>query len=117
MKRFSLTEELDADCVLSDTARAGEVYRVQRNPAGGVLLTPIARYFVWRPEFIEGFHKYWRVDCFVREHPLAPAPGKLGEALVDALLREGLCDQPLWLSVHKSNELTGREYGEVFDYD
>jgi hypothetical protein len=117
MKRFSLTDSLDADCVLANTARAGEVYHVERNSTGSAALTPVARYFAWRPEFIEGFHAYWRVDCFVRIHALSPDPMKMGEALVAALLRESLCAEPIWLSVHQSEELQGKEYGEVFDYD
>jgi hypothetical protein len=120
MNRFLLTEDFDADCVVSDRARAGEIYRVQGNRSGGAVLTPVARYFAWRPEFIEGFHAFWRVDCFIREHPLAPQPAEsqgLGKALVEALFREGLCNEPLWLSVHRSHELNGTEYGEVFDYD
>ena len=52
---------------------------------GGATLTPVAHYFAWRPEFIEGFHAYWRVDCFVRKHPLSPKPMYLGKALVAAL--------------------------------
>ncbi len=81
------------------------------------MLTPVARYFVWQPEFVEGFHKYWRVDCFVRQHRLSPEPTHLGEALVAALVREGLCAEPIWMSAHRSEELKGKAYGEVFSDD
>jgi hypothetical protein len=117
MKRFSVTDIFQADCVVSEAARAGHIYHVARNAAGGALLTPIARYFVWRPEFVDGFHKHWRVDCFVRQHKLSPDPMSLGESLVAALVREQLCAAPIWMSAHASSELKGRAYGEVFSDD
>ena len=117
MRRFSLTRDLDADCVTSATAHAGEAYHVVRNAEGGAVMTPVARYFAWRPEFPEGFHEHWRIDCFVRVHELAPEPIILGRALVGALIREVLCDEPIWLSVHRAEELKGEALGEVFDFD
>jgi hypothetical protein len=68
VKRFPVTDTFQADCVVSEAARAGKIYHVVRNASGGAMLTPIARYFVWQPEFVEGFHKHWRVDCFVYQH-------------------------------------------------
>ena len=117
MQRFDLNKKFSADCVVTDNARAGELYHVARNSAGGATLTPIARYFVWRPEFVEGFNGYWRVDCFVRQHALSPDPMELGESLVAALIREGLCSEPIWMAAHRSDELTGKAYGEVFSDD
>jgi hypothetical protein len=117
MKRFAVTESFNADCVVSEAARAGEIYHIARNSFGGAMLTPIARYFVWKPEFVEGFHEHWRVDCFVRQHKLSPDPMGLGEALVAALVREKLCDEPIWMSAHKSDEIKGKAYGAVFSDD
>jgi hypothetical protein len=117
MHRFNLDTNFSADCVVTDNARAGELYHVARNAAGGATLTPIARYFVWQPEFVEGCNRYWRVDCFVRQHALSPDPLELGESLVAALVREGLCAEPIWLSAHRSDELKGRAYGKVFSDD
>jgi hypothetical protein len=112
MKRFPVTDMFDADCVVSDGARVGEIYHVVRNSSGGANLTPIARYFVWRPEFVEGYHKYWRVDCFVRQHKLSPDPMSLGESLVAALVREQLCAEPIWMSAHTSDEIKGKACGD-----
>jgi hypothetical protein len=117
MHRFDVSEKICADCVVTERSRAGELYHVARNSAGGATLTPIARYFVWRPEFVEGFNGHWHVDCFVRQHALSPDPTELGECLVAALVREGLCAEPIWMSVHRSDELTGKAYGEVFSAD
>lgn len=117
MKRFSVSQALDADCVVASDSFAGEVYHVQRNSSGGAVLTPIARYFGWKPEFVEGFNPHWHVDCFVRVHELAPDAMSTGQALVAALMREGLCSEPIWLSVHKSEELEGQAYGAVFEDD
>ena len=100
--------------MVSEAARAGLVYHIARNEAGGSLSTPVARYFVWRPEHVEGYHKYWRVDCFVQKHELAPQPMTLGELLVSALLREGLCNEPIWMSAHSSDGEKGKAYGQVF---
>jgi hypothetical protein len=97
MRRFDINATFGADCVVSDEARAGEVYHFARNLAGGAILTPIARYFVWQPQFVEGFHRHWRVDVFVRQHPLSP--------------------EPIWMSAHRSEELKGKAYGEVFSDD
>ena len=117
MIRFAITPNHDADCVVAEDSRIGELYHVVRNSAGGATMTPIARYYVWKPQFIEGFHEHWRVDCFVRQHKLAPDPKTIGEALVQALKTQELCDEPIWLSCYDSKEVAGQAYGEVFDYD
>ena len=58
------------------------------------MMTPIARYFAWKPEFVEGFHGHWRVDCSIRMnkstrsgmHPLAPkAPTEMLNFGIDLL--------------------------------
>jgi hypothetical protein len=113
--RFSINPDYEADCQIAEGTRIGEIYHVVRNVAGGSWNTPIANFFAWRPEFIEGYNAYWRVDCFVRDHALAPPPGEIGEALAHALMREKLCDKPLWVSWHQSRELGGKEFGEVFE--
>ncbi len=99
----------------STDALSGTVHHIKRNNAGGALLTPIALYFVTRPEFVEGFNSHWRLDYFSRVHKLSPEPANAGEELVRALFREGLCFEPLWLSIHKSEELSGKAFGEVFE--
>jgi hypothetical protein len=115
MMRFAVTSEFDAACVIASDAVTGEVYHVVRNSAGGTNYTPVARVFAWRPGHVEGFNAHWRVDCFVRVHPLSPDPKMLGPAVAEALLREGLCTEPLWVSWHRSEELRGKSYGEVFE--
>ena len=108
----------NADCnARGDEIRIGEVYHVVRNNAGGSTSTPIARYFVWRPTYLEGFNEHWRIDCYVREHTLSPDAKTLGLALRDALNRESLCDSPCWVSWHRSNEIGGEPMGEVFDFE
>jgi hypothetical protein len=115
MQRFDVGTQFQADCVVSEKARAGEIYYVARNTGGGAVLTPVAHYFVWRPEFIEGFQPHWRVDCFVRRHQLSPKPTELGGLLVSALVREGLAPEPIWMAAYRSEEVEGKAYGEVFD--
>ncbi len=118
MKRFSVTPSLEADCVVSSDALFGNLYHVQRNASGGALLTPVACYFATRPQFIEGYYSHWRLDCYFREHRLSPDhPIISGEALVLALIRENLACDPLWLSVHRSEELEGKAYGQVFEIE
>jgi hypothetical protein len=117
VKRFDLNPDFSADCTIADKSRSGVVYHVRRNTRGsGATLTPIARYFAWQPEFVEGFNRHWRVDCFVTRHPLAPGePALLGKALVGALMRENLCAEPIWLSSHRSDDEKGQAYGSVFE--
>jgi hypothetical protein len=115
MMRFVVTPEFDAACVNTPDAVAGEVYHVVRNSVGGADHTPVARFFAWRPSYFEGFHPHWRVDCFVRTHPRSPDPKRMGPALAEALLRESLCTEPLWVSWHRSEELQGKGFGEVFE--
>jgi hypothetical protein len=115
--RFSVTPDLDAACVMTAAAVSGEVYHVVRNSAGGANYTPVARFFAWRPGYVEGLHAHWRVDCFVRVHPLSPDPKRLGPALAESLLREALCTEPLWVSWHRSEELQGKAYGEVLEQE
>ena len=115
MMRFAVTPEFDAGCVFTPDAVSGEVYHVVRNPAGGADYTPVARFFAWRPGYVEGVHAHWRIDCFVRVHPRSPEPKQLGPALAEALMRESLCTEPLWVSWHRSEELQGKAFGEVFE--
>lgn len=117
MRTLTIDRNFKADYVESEGSRCGEIYHVRRNRAGGGTWTPIARYFAWRPVFIENFHPHWRIDCFVRKHKLAPRPEKLGRALATSLIEAGLCERPVWVSWHKSEELGGDAYGEVFDFD
>lgn len=117
MKRFSVTDTFDVACVTTSESAAGEVFRVERNAAGGAYRTPIGKFFAWHPEFVENVHPHWRVDCFVRKHPLAPDPASIANALAGALLREFICSEPLWVSWHRSEEISGKAYGEVFDFD
>jgi hypothetical protein len=115
MKRFDVSDTLQADCTVSTSALSGTLYHFKRNAAGGALLTPVARYFGTQPEFVEGYNKHWRLDCYFRDHKLSPEPLAGGEALVVALMKEGICTTPLWLSVHRSEELKGKAYGQVFE--
>jgi hypothetical protein len=118
MMGFQINEHFSADGVISERSRAGRIFHIRRNRVGsGMILTAVARYFVWQPEFVEGYHRHWRVDCFVQRHVLAPEPMPLGEALVNALIRERLCDEPIWLSVHRCDDEKGKAYGKVFEDD
>jgi len=117
MMRFSIAPTLDAACLISSEFVSGEVYHVQRNSAGGANFTPIARFFAWRPVHVENFHPHWRVDCFVRVHELSPHPMLVGKALAEGLLKESICTEPLWVSWHRSEEIGGANFGEVFDFD
>jgi hypothetical protein len=117
MIRFDLNSDFSVDCTVADKSRSGQIYHVRSNVIGtGKMLTGVARYFAWQPDFVEGYNRYWRVDCFVTHHPLAPhEPMVLGQALVAALIREKLCAEPIWLSSHRSNDEKGRAYGDVFE--
>ena len=115
MMRFAISPEFDAACVITPGAVSGEVYHVARNSAGGADFTAVARFFAWRPDYVEGCHEHWRVDCFVRVHVCSPEPKRLGSELAEALLRESLCTEPLWISWHRSEELHGKAFGDVFE--
>ena len=117
VRRFAISDKFEANFVEDESSRSGEVYFVERNNGGGANLTPIARFFAWRPEYIEGSHPHWRIDCFVRKHTLAPNAKWLGKALTEAIIQNGICDPPIWTSWHSSEELQGEAYGEVFDLD
>jgi len=52
----------------------------------------------------------------VNRHPLAPGePMTLGQALIAALKREGLCNEPIWLCSHRSNDEKSEAFGKVFE--
>ena len=105
-----------AFAVLYSRIHAPHLYRERKCPQGHVV-TPIARFFAWRPVHPEGYHPHWRVDCFVRVHELSPEPKMLGKALAKGLLQEAICTEPLWVSWHRSEEIGGTNFGEVFDFD
>lgn len=117
MRRFDLAGDYEADCHVAERFRVGAIYHCKRNRDGGAVLTPVARFFCWRPHFTEGFHEHWRVDCYVRDHKLAPSPDRAGRDLVVALLREEICTEPIWVSSHTASEVKGEAFGDVFDLD
>lgn len=96
--------------------RIGEIYHVRRNHIGsGSVSTPIAKYFVWRPPYIEGVNSHWRIDCFVRKHKFSGNPKRLAKLLTSNLQDLGLCDCPIWVSWYKSEELGGEKVGHLFE--
>lgn len=117
MERFPISESYEADCRVSGETRIGEVYHALRSAGGGAMLTPVARFFAYRPGYIENAHPHWRVDCFVRRHRLARDAERISRDLVAALVSMGYCHEPIWVSWHRSKEIKGAAYGEVFDFD
>jgi hypothetical protein len=98
--------------------RNGMIFHVERNASGGSVSTPIARYFTTRPDVgAEGYHSHERIDCIVRDHPLAPAEDWLGRQLADVLLARQVVTEPIWVSWHRATEIGGEARGHVFDFD
>jgi hypothetical protein len=62
-----------------------------------------------------GTNPHWRIDCFVRDHPLADKPERLGKLLTDKLQELGLCEEPIWTSWYVSSEVGGERRGELYD--
>ena len=117
MKRFVITDDFSAECVVGPDSFAGQLFHVHRNPQGGANLTPVARFFGWRPSYIEGGPRTLAYRCFFKSSDLAKQPLALGEVLVDAVVREAICSEPIWLSVHRSEELRGKAYGQLFELE
>lgn len=123
-KKAPLMKTLPVDTNLFITSdaeggfRHGEIFHVERNADGGTLNTPIGRYFTTKPNIeVEGYHPHSRIDCFVREHELAPAEEWLTRRLSDVLLKNAIVEEPLWISWHRAKEIGGEARGEVFDFD
>ena len=117
MQRFTVDHMHEAQITLGDQFFWGEILHGARNASGGGNFTPIANFFGTRPVYAENFKDHWRIDCFVRKHPLSPNPKQLGLALVEALKTNQLCKDPIWVSWHSNEELGGEAFGEVFDFD
>ena len=118
MHKFDLDRQFWAMGDESGQTRIGEIHHISRNKTGdGSVSTPVCRYYVWRPEYTEGVHPYWRIDCFVREHPLAGEPSELAKMLASQMIKHGLIEEPIWNSWHKSTELDGEAMGELFEDD
>lgn len=114
--RLAIDATFEVECSPSALAFSGEIYHVSRNRLGsGSISTPVARFFCWHPTVSEGFNPHWRVDCYVREHALSPEPTWIGKALASLLQRNGYCAEPIWVSWHRSSEVGGESYGEVFE--
>ncbi len=114
--------ELDADHVLQPAGEDGtyiisEAFHVERNDSGGSLWTPVAICFLWRKQPHDGFHRHWRIDCYVKETPRSPEPEYLAKLVLKALLARGVVSEPIWISWHRSRELSGTRVGDVFDLD
>jgi len=117
MDRFPISKSYEADCGISGETRIGEIYHCVRRSGGGATLTPVARYFAYKPGYIENVHPHWRVDCFVQKHRFLGNEEQIGRDLVSALVRLGHCEEPIWLSWHRSKEIKGAAYGELYDHD
>jgi hypothetical protein len=117
-KRLVLDDEFVAECrVYFPEFYAGDIYYVRYNKFGGSVSTPTGRFFIWQPRYSDGYNKHWRIDCYLRIHELTGDPKQIGEQLVRALVAEKLCAEPIALQTHVSEEVFGRDYGEVFDSD
>ena len=96
----------------------GEVFHSAKNTNGGSVDTPVARFFVTKPEIgAEGYHPHSRVDCVVFHSALVPDPASLARRLTDELLARRPVQEPLWLGWWTGQELSGEARGEVFDFD
>ena len=118
MYEFDLNKTFCADAEEKTEVRVGQIYHVLRNKVGtGSVSTPVARYFVWHPNYIEGVNPHWRIDCFVRDHKLSGDPQEMAQLLTAKLQELGLCDLPIWVSWHKSSELGGEKLGNLWEED
>jgi hypothetical protein len=101
----------------------GQVVHVAYNTGFGEAWTPIAQYYVrrWRPGPLDGVaedvRQHTRIDCYVREHELAPNPEAIATQLLEALIEAKKVSEPIWLSWHRSRELGGTPRGQLFDLD
>ncbi|WP_269583550.1 hypothetical protein [Roseibium sp. Sym1] len=118
MHKFDLNEIYRAEGDETTETRIGVIYHALRNKIGsGSISTPIARYFVWRPNDVEGFNPHWRIDCYAMKHKLSSDPKMLARLLTDKLREIGLCDLPVWVSWHESTELGGEKLGDLWEED
>lgn len=118
MHRFDLNAKFSAIGSETSETRIGEIHHVRGSRGGsGSVSTPIARYFVWRPEYIEGAAPHWRIDCYFKKHKLAGDPKTLSRLLANNLQNAGLCDTPIWVSWHRSDEISGESIGTLFTDD
>lgn len=116
MKQIRVDKKFEASCTVENDFGFGEVFHTQRNRHGGAVLTPIARFYISRPVHPDGFNPHWRLDCFVRkDHKLSPDPEYIGRQLLSALIANEVCDEPVWLSWHLSEEVGGNDFGDVFE--
>ena len=95
----------------------GEVFHEATNAFGGSASTPVARVFLTAPDVgaAEGVEQHMRLDCFVRDHVLAPDPAWLARVVCHQLLRQGWVQEPLWLEWCQTTSPHGGEaIGAVF---
>ncbi|ANP35576.1 hypothetical protein JL2886_00650 [Phaeobacter gallaeciensis] len=48
---------------------------------------------------------------------MSGAPEKLAKALSAALLERGICEAPMWIGWHRSEEQGGQAVGDLFELD
>ena len=95
----------------------GEIVHAANN-----VLTPIGNYFArtYFPgpfEGAEGLRSHCRIDCYIREHRLSPAPETVAKQLLAALLEAGKVSEPIWVQSYWTRQAGGFAKGEVFDFD
>jgi hypothetical protein len=102
----------------------GQIVHVADNKGGfGQVWTPIAKYYVrrWSAGPLDGVSEnirpHTRIECFVREHKLAPDPELLAKQLLTVLVDAKKVSEPIWLSWLRYQELGGVPQGEVLDLD
>ncbi len=117
MKTLEIARDFEAVFFITEETRIGDIHHVERHSSGGSLNTPIARFFVHRPGYIEGVNPHWRIDCFVKNHSFSATPEMLGRSLASALIKADYCPPPVWVSWHESAELAGEAIGDLFEVD
>ncbi|NUS68686.1 MAG: hypothetical protein HOQ41_10070 [Ensifer adhaerens] len=118
MAQLELSSEYYAECGEQAFLLQGEIFHRDYNARGGALSRLVARFYVSCPGIpTEGVRGHTRLDCFVSDRKLAPKPDKLAELVLAALTGNGTISEPIWLSWHHSEEISGRPYGAVFDLD
>lgn len=116
MPHISIDADFYAQSDAGGQFQNGQIFHIERNSDGGSTSTPIGCYFITRPDIgAEGFYPHSRMDCFVRNHRLAPAEDWLAKRLLEALLANKNIAEPIWVSWHRADELGGEARGAVFD--
>jgi len=111
MRDIKVNDTLSARHWASDGLLVGDVYNADWAERKYTLVAPFCGR-IEGDDVKSSLVAHTRINCFVVPNRIDTDPSRVGEALVDALIRENICAEPIMLMPHAAESPKAMPYGE-----